>query len=320
MGNGKGGRKLALVGRLLKHRIKGQPLRHLTIEVTKRCNARCFFCDYWKEPPRKELQDYSPIVRHFDPLVVTFSGGEPLLRDDFAEVVRSVREADRAVYLAMVTNGSLLTVEVAAELQRAGIDQLSISLDYDDDRHGKVRGLPGLHDRIIGLLPGLKELNFDSLSLNTVIKNDNLESIPGLLDLAVREGVRLNFSSYCELKTGNGRPMVSEENSGRLGEIIDLIKDYKRRHGITRTSDYYLDNVAAYFGHREIPGCLAGRSWIQITPAGEVKPCSELPVTAGDFRRHDPAKAPPVSCSACWYSCRGESQAPITLGRLRELL
>lgn len=320
MGKKEGGRKLALAGRLIRHTFRRQPLRHLTVEVTKRCNARCFFCDYWKEPPQKELEDYSAIVRRFDPLVVTFSGGEPLLREDIVRVVRRVRAADAAVYLAMVTNGELLTAEKARELRRAGLDQLSISLDYDHDRHGQVRGLPGLYEKVVGLLPGLKRVGFDSLSLNTVIKDDNLDAIPGILDIAVKEGVMVGFSSYCELKTGNGRPMVSPEKLDRLAEIIDLIKEYKRRHGVTRTSDYYLDNVITYFDNREIPGCRAGQSWVQVTPGGEIKPCSELPVAAADFRAYDPAAAGPVGCTACWYSCRGESQAPLTPGRIRELL
>ena len=46
----------------------------------------------------------------------------------------------------------------------------------------------------------------------------------------------VGFSSYCELKTGNGRPMVSPERLGRLGEIVELIKQFKRRHGVTRMS------------------------------------------------------------------------------------
>jgi len=320
MDNERKGWKLALAGRWFKHRLKGQPLRHLTIEVTKRCNARCFFCDYWKEPPQKELADYGPIVKHFDPLVVTFSGGEPLLREDIADVVGGVRAADPGVYLAMVTNGSLLTAARAAELRRAGLDQLSISLDYDSDRHDKVRHLPGLYERIVDMLPGLKAVGFDSLSLNTVIKDDNLESIPALLDMAVREGLQLGFSAYCALKTGNGRPMVSPENLKRLHEVVALIKEYKRRHAITRTSDYYLDNVARYFDSGRIPGCRAGQSWVQITPGGEVKPCSELAVVSEDYRLYDPRTARPVDCTACWYSCRGESQAPISLARVRELL
>jgi MoaA/NifB/PqqE/SkfB family radical SAM enzyme len=200
------------------------------------------------------------------------------------------------------------------------VDQLSISLDYDGDRHGKVRALPGLYGHIISLLPELGAVGFDSVCLNTVIKDDNLDSIPGILDLAVRHGIQVGFSSYCELKTGHSAPMVSDENGMKLEEIIALIKKYKREHGVTRTSDYYLDRVGDYFSNNEIPGCQAGRSWLQVTPAGEIKPCSELPVVEEDYRSYLPAEAEPVSCTACWYSCRGESQAPVTLGRVRELL
>jgi MoaA/NifB/PqqE/SkfB family radical SAM enzyme len=314
------GQKLALAGRLVKHTLRGQKLRHLTVEVTKRCNAKCYFCDYWKEPPQDELADYGPIVRHFNPLVVTLSGGEPLLRDDLEEVVAGIRRADPHVYLGMVTNAALLDVERARELHRAGLNQLSISLDYNDEKHGRVRALPGLYGRITGLLPELRKVGFHSVGFNTVIKDDNLDSIPGILDLAVSHGVQVGFSSYCELKTGNSNPMVSEENGLKLAEVISLIKEYKRKHAVTRTSDYYLDRVEEYFSDSEIPGCRAGRSWVQVTPAGEIKPCSELPVVAGDFRGYAPSAAKPVSCSACWYSCRGESQAPVTLGRVRELL
>ena len=69
-------------------------MRHLTVEVTKRCNARCSFCHYWKEDPPRELDDYGALVKHFDPLVVTLSGGEPLVREDIADVVRGLRDAD----------------------------------------------------------------------------------------------------------------------------------------------------------------------------------------------------------------------------------
>jgi MoaA/NifB/PqqE/SkfB family radical SAM enzyme len=320
MSRPKNKKKLALAGRLIKHTLRGQKLRHLTVEVTKRCNAKCFFCDYWKEPAQDELADYGPIVRHFDPLVVTLSGGEPLLRDDLEEVVGRIRAADPVVYIAMVTNGALLTAERAVCLRQAGVDQLSISLDYDGEKHGKVRALPGLYDHIVGLLPALGRVGFDAVSLNTVIKDDNLDSIRGILDLAVRHGVQVGFSSYCDLKTGNSTPMVSGLNSLKLADAISLIKDYKKEHGVTRTSDYYLDHVEDYFSNNEIPGCQAGRSWVQVTPAGEIKPCSELPVAETDYRSYVPAEARPVLCSACWYSCRGESQAPVTLGRVRELL
>ena len=92
-----------------------------------------------------------------------------------------------------------------------------------------------------------------------------------------------------------------------------------RRDRVTRSSDYYLDRIEEYFAGASIPGCEAGIRWAQITPSGAVKPCSELPVVA-DWRDYDPRRAQPVSCTSCWYSCRGEAQAPLDWRRVRELV
>jgi MoaA/NifB/PqqE/SkfB family radical SAM enzyme len=312
-------RSLALAGRLARHLARGQRLRLLTIEVTKRCNARCEFCDYWREPPGPELADYAPVVRRFDPLVVTFSGGEPLVRRDFPEVVRRVRAADPHVYLSMVTNGAVLSLERARELRDAGIDQLSISLDYPDERHDAARGIPGLAARIRGLLGPLAGVGFDAVSLNTVLKDDNLDRVPAIIELARANGVQVGFSAFCQLKAGRADLLVSEANRGRLRDTVRLIKEAKRAHRITRSSDYYLDRVEEYFAGASIPGCEAGIRWLQVTPGGEVKPCSELPAVGG-WQDYDPRRARPVSCTSCWYSCRGEAQAPVSFSRVRDLL
>ena len=54
-------------------------------EVTERCNARCGFCDYWKTPAGAKANETASFVeaaRFFNPMLVTFTGGEPLLRRD----------------------------------------------------------------------------------------------------------------------------------------------------------------------------------------------------------------------------------------------
>jgi MoaA/NifB/PqqE/SkfB family radical SAM enzyme len=311
--------KLALIIRWMKHQVKGVKLRHLTIEVTKRCNARCPFCLYWQEARQAELADYSPIVDHFKPLVVTLSGGEPLLRKDLDRVVRQIREKDPSVYITMVTNASLLSLENAKNLYEAGLNQISISLDYAGRKHDEVRGLPGNYEKIVRLLPGLADIGFKLVVLNTVIKNDNLEDIPKLIDLARDKGAFISFSSHCSLKTGKEDFDVSENNRKKLEDLIEYIKNYKKKYPVITSSDYYLDRVIAYFRAGEIPGCLAGVNWIQITPGGEIKPCSELPVTVADFKAYDARTAEPVACTSCWYCCRGEAQAPVTWKRIREI-
>ena len=73
--------KLRAAGKFLDVTFNKRPIS-VSIEVTKRCNARCDFCDYWKISDRDEMTDFTDVVRRFDPLVVVFTGGEPMLRRD----------------------------------------------------------------------------------------------------------------------------------------------------------------------------------------------------------------------------------------------
>jgi len=313
------GQTLRLAGRAIGHKLTRYPLVLATIEVTKRCNAKCPFCSYWQESPRTELEDYAPIVRHFRPLAITISGGEPLLRRDLAEVIRKIRAADRAVYISMVTNGWLLTEEKARGLREAGLNQLSISLDYAGARHDEARVLPGLYAKILALLPGLARIGFEAVSLNVVIKNDNIDDVLKVVELAREHGVKAGVSSYCELKNNVGELHVEPENMAKLEDLIQNLKIYKRKYRTITSSEYYLDHVAEYFSARSIPGCRAGINWVQVTPAGEVKACSEFPVAKVNYADYNPRKAKPMSCQSCWFSCRGEAQAPVSIKRLRDI-
>ena len=63
----------------------------LNLEVTKRCNAHCNFCDYWKTTNEDAIKDFTPIVQKLDPLSLVITGGEPLLRDDLVEIIRTIK-------------------------------------------------------------------------------------------------------------------------------------------------------------------------------------------------------------------------------------
>src|SRR5688572_6724040 len=81
-------------------------------EVTLRCNARCGFCDYWKTPASAkadELRSFADAARFFNPMLITFTGGEPLLRRDLEELVAAVTGAVRLKYVTLITHGGMLT-------------------------------------------------------------------------------------------------------------------------------------------------------------------------------------------------------------------
>ena len=105
-------------------------------EVTMRCNARCGFCDYWKTPAEAkehELKSFADAAKFFNPMMVTFTGGEPTLRKDLEELVSAVSKAINLKYITMITHGAMLTPDRAWDLWQAGINQFNISLDYLDE-------------------------------------------------------------------------------------------------------------------------------------------------------------------------------------------
>src|SRR3954453_7567158 len=128
-------------------------------EVTMRCNAKCGFCDYWKTPASEadaELNSFADAARYFNPMMVCFTGGEPLMRRDLESLVAAVDRAIRTKYVTLITHGAMLTPERAKSLWDAGVNQLSISLDYLDERHDRARGIPRLSARILDAVPKMR--------------------------------------------------------------------------------------------------------------------------------------------------------------------
>ena len=86
-------------------------------EVTMRCNARCGFCDYWKTDPAAkatELTSFADAARLFNPMLVTFTGGEPTLRRDLEDLVAGGRPApSTCVHHAASRTAAMLTPERA---------------------------------------------------------------------------------------------------------------------------------------------------------------------------------------------------------------
>jgi MoaA/NifB/PqqE/SkfB family radical SAM enzyme len=185
--------------------IKRKPLL-VHFEVTMRCNAGCSFCDYWKTPASAkatELASFADAAKFFDPMMIIFVGGEPLLRRDLEDLVAAVDRAIRLKYLTIVTHGGMLTVERAKSLWQAGLNQISISLDYLDERHDAERKIPGLVAKIFRTVPAMREAGIDNIRFNTVIKSSNLDQILPIVRRAEELGIGVSFSTYTDFKNGN---------------------------------------------------------------------------------------------------------------------
>jgi MoaA/NifB/PqqE/SkfB family radical SAM enzyme len=290
-------------------------------EVTLRCNAHCSFCNYWKTDASaraSELTSFAEAARFFNPMLVTFTGGEPLLRRDLEDLVASVAGAIRLKYIMLITHGAMLTAERARSLWNAGVNQFNVSLDYLDGRHDEARGIPGLTAKILGVLPRLRELGIDSVRFNTVIRNDNLDQVMPIVRHAASLGFGVNLSVYTDAKNGNRDFLLGSESRCDLEALVAELLAYKRRHrGVITNSDYYLEQIPRYARGEMREPCRSGIRTIHIDPNGNVKRCPDFPT---DF--HWTAFQPyqPIDCNACYYACRGEAQAPFRLSRISDVM
>lgn len=290
-------------------------------EVTERCNARCAFCDYWKTPAsarQYELDSFADAARFFKPMLVTWTGGEPLLRRDLEDLVAAVDRVPGLKYTTLITHGGMLTPERAESLWNAGIHQFNISLDYLDGRHDVARGIPGLTAKIFAAVADIRARGIDNIRFNTVIKDDNLDQLLPIVERAALLGCGVNFSVYTDAKNGNRAHLLGDDQFRAVDDVIARLLAYKRRRrGVITSSDMYLREIPRYVRGELTEPCRSGMRTIHLDPTGHVKRCPDFPT---DFHWRDFRKYEPIACNKCFYACRGEAQAPLEWSRVQDVM
>jgi radical SAM protein with 4Fe4S-binding SPASM domain len=158
-------------------------------EVTKGCNLRCIHCRATATelssptdlPTRTALGIIDQISAAANPILV-LSGGEPLYRSDIFQLARYA--TDQGLRVALATNGTLVTKDVARMIVDSGVRRVSISLDGADAvTHDSFRGIPGAFDAAVHGLRNLKVLGM-SVQINMTIARHNAHQLPEVLQLA----------------------------------------------------------------------------------------------------------------------------------------
>ena len=268
---------LRIIGRGSLNWLAQRPIV-VSFEVTDACTCWCRHCDHGgpKDESRNlKPADYRRYMEALRPCVVQVSGGEPLMREDVVEIVRTIKSGPRPPYTILVSNWSLMTDDKYRALHDAGIDQFSVSLDFPDDRHDQFRAYPGLYRHLEDLIPRVAKLGYDDIVLNSCITSENVGEIEPIADKARAWGVNLCYSSYSARRTG-----CKELFPGAPGQLAQINRSLDRvearRDGTnwivnSRTT---LEGTRRYFENGGAPGCTAGLRFLVVTADGALQPCS----------------------------------------------
>jgi MoaA/NifB/PqqE/SkfB family radical SAM enzyme len=242
--------------------------------------------------------------------VVNVSGGEPLARGDLDDIVRALANPGRLPWVVVVSNASQLTPERFLRLKRAGMHQLSLSIDFPDKRHDNFRRIPGLFERMDKVVPECVKIGDESdISLNCCITAWNYKSLPNIVRLADRWGVMVNFSAYSMLRVdeAGGLPQQNGSKEG-LKQAIEEVVDLKKRGSGVYTGEDVLWKYYDFLCAGEIPGCRAGERFLVVNPDGRMTPCAmvmayfdDQPSMVRDFSCNN-------ECGACYISTRANAE------------
>ncbi|MDD4849785.1 MAG: radical SAM protein [Gemmiger sp.] len=243
------------------------------------CNQKCLHCYAANQPlaeaPELDTDQWLAILqkcRAAGVPQVTFTGGEPTLRNDLVALVR----AAQWFVTRLNTNARLLTPPLCRELYDASLDAVQVTLyAADAATHNTLVGAPGFADTLDGMRNALAAgLN---VSINTPLCSLNRD-YRATLALAHELGIRYATCSGL-IPTGGAATEQSKATRLTEAELTETLRDamqYATEQGmeLNFTSPGWLpaDTLRA-LGFTQVPSCGACLSNMAIAPDGTVLPC-----------------------------------------------
>jgi cyclic pyranopterin phosphate synthase len=215
----------------------GRTIDYLRIAVTDRCNLRCIYCMPRGVPScaapdtlikKEALESLLRVAVKYGLRKVRFTGGEPLLRGDIAELVYSAKRLGVAD-VSLTTNGLFLK-DRARELKAAGLDRVNVSLDsLRPGRYSELTGGGSVERAYEGIMCAEAE-GFSPIKINVVpLRGINDDEMASFAALTLVKPYHVRFIELMPMGEGgwDGERRVAsadvmEAISARLGRLLHV--------------------------------------------------------------------------------------------------
>jgi SynChlorMet cassette radical SAM/SPASM protein ScmE len=277
------------------------------ILLTNKCNLNCNFCliDAQKNPNKEELKTtewltFFERLKELRVFNVSISGGETFLRNDLFVLLRKLRE-NRMHRITLLTNGTLITEEIANQLTQLDIKNISISVDGLEETHDQIRGKGSFKKTIKGI-QNLINMGIKPMMSFTPVRS-NYKELGALIDTIRSMGL---FSIQVNTLSPEGRCIniyeeIVLEFPNQVKEVLEVVEEKKKEYPdieincqmgfhyhLPQSYRYYQNNPGNYEIKHLKDGCGAASTSCTITPTGDVVPCGGLlKFLGGNIREMD---------------------------------
>jgi MoaA/NifB/PqqE/SkfB family radical SAM enzyme len=321
--------------------------------ISKQCHLRCKMCNIVEsnaalEPfAHEQIEPIADNLARIGAGVVLLTGGEPLLRDDIADIVRALKA--RHLDVRMQTAGLPARWDALAQCVKNGARDINVSIDsLDETISDYINGVSGSWRKAIRTIAYLTRVfpSRDSVcALGCVLSRYTIDDIEPVLDFATEIGWwlslvpvhtttvdrPLNFRGYDQYFA------FTNKDYARVRALIDRLKEKKRQGYTLFDSDDYLESIYTFVstgqpGWRAKEVCDSPNLYFVINPDGSFAPCCDhrfdqtLYVYSPDFPRiyrsrefRSAVRAITTRCPGCNFGSFPEmTLSARSLGTLRE--
>ena len=253
--------------------IRGKNAPNLmSFAVNDRCNADCEHCSFTaglKKRNELTLDQCRKVLRDAQELgvsVINFVGGEPLLREDLPEIIRSV---DKDLSTTVLFTNGLLLAERALELRRSGLDSVYVSIDSaEPDKHDHFRGKKGIFEEAMKGITKAKSVGM-SVGISCCMTPEAFREggFENMARLGKKIGVHeiLVFGAIPTGKYKDRKDLIGDTDW--IEEMIDSAKTYNNDESYPGILIY------PYASSHRCIGCSGGVCYFYVSPYGDVCPC-----------------------------------------------
>ncbi len=273
--------------------------RRVYWELTRACGLACLHCRAEAQkvatPDELDTEEAFALLRtltNAKPVpVVVLTGGDPLERADFFEIMKYAKSLGLHVDVAPSVTPKL-TEAAVKRLAAEGVGAMSLSLDGSDAaRHDGLRGIPGVFDRTLEAAQLIADAQIP-LQVNTLVTAKTLPDMPAIHEVVSTMSAK-RWSLFFLVTTGRGSllPQIEPEQAETFFDwLIEMGPKSPFVIATTEAPQYRRYLLEKRGGEdKRVPGAgmRDGNGIMFISCKGEVMPSGFLPLSAGNVRETD---------------------------------